>query len=269
MRPAEIALVVLSALLHAIWSASIKGSASPLGFNLLQLVPTLAAACVLPFFVSAAEIPTKVWAIVAGTGICHGFYFYWLARCLELGELSVVYPIARSAPAFLPLVAIPLLGESISLQGGLGIAVVVAGMIAIQVDGVAMGSLPLPNTGSWGTYAWSRAATLALTAGEHALRWENVTGGGLGLVFVQKLCRRAMFRVKLHTPGKVPDPVAASPRKQGQFVVTLPAEFPEMRFCDLSQKGKEQPRFLSFAIFRKSRGGVVELGEHGHRIVGF
>ena len=137
MRPAEIALVVLSALLHAIWSASIKGSASPLGFNLLQLVPTLAAACVLPFFVSAAEIPTKVWAIVAGTGICHGFYFYWLARCLELGELSVVYPIARSAPAFLPLVAIPLLGESISLQGGLGIAVVVAGMIAIQVDGVA------------------------------------------------------------------------------------------------------------------------------------
>jgi drug/metabolite transporter (DMT)-like permease len=131
----EIALVVLSALLHAGWSASIKGSRSPLGFNVLQLLPTIAAACVLPIWVDFAEIPPQVWPIVAGTGLCHGLYFYWLSRCLALGELSVVYPIARSAPAFLPLVAIPLLGESISPVGAAGIAVVVAGMVAIQIDG--------------------------------------------------------------------------------------------------------------------------------------
>jgi drug/metabolite transporter (DMT)-like permease len=131
----EIALVLVSALLHAVWSASIKGSASPLGFNLLQLAPTFVAALALPFFVSASEIPSSVWSYVAATGLCHGFYFYWLARCLEIGELSVVYPIARAAPAFLPLVAIPLLGESVSLRGGLGIAAVIAGMLAIQLDG--------------------------------------------------------------------------------------------------------------------------------------
>ena len=135
--------MLLSALLHAAWSASIKGSRSPLGFNVLQLVPTFAAACLLPLCVSAVEIPRAVWAIVAATGLCHGLYFYCLSRCLELGELSVVYPIARAAPAFLPLVAIPLLGESIDLRGGLGLAIVVAGMIAIQIDGTRGG---LPQT---------------------------------------------------------------------------------------------------------------------------
>ena len=133
----EIALVLVSALLHAVWSASIKSSRNPLGFNLLQLAPPLAAACLLPIWVSPTAIPLEVWGIVAGTGIFHGLYFYWLSRALEIGALSVVYPIARSAPAFLPLAAVPLLGETISLRGGIGIAVVVVGMWAVQTEGLA------------------------------------------------------------------------------------------------------------------------------------
>jgi drug/metabolite transporter (DMT)-like permease len=131
---AELALVVVSALLHALWSASIKGSRNATAFNLLQLVPTFLAAALLPIWVSPAAIPREVWWLVAATGLFHGFYFYWLGRALETGELSVVYPIARSAPAFLPLVAVPLLGESISLHGALGIGIVVAGMWAVQAS---------------------------------------------------------------------------------------------------------------------------------------
>lgn len=135
----ELAFVVLSALLHAIWSASIKGSRSPLGFNLLQLVPPVVAAAGLLVWVPLGDVPRTVWWIAIGTGIAHGFYFYWMARALETGELSVVYPIARSAPAFLPLVAVPLLGESLSARGALGIAVVVAGMWAVQADAGVVG----------------------------------------------------------------------------------------------------------------------------------
>jgi uncharacterized membrane protein len=150
LQPIEIALVLLSALLHAVWSASIKGSKSTLGFNLLQLAPTFAAGLALPFLIDLREIPREVWMLVVATGFCHGFYFYWLSRCLALGELSIVYPIARSAPAFLPLVAIPLLGETISPLGGAGIAMVVAGMVAIQIDGargLGMGRFSAPGTG--------------------------------------------------------------------------------------------------------------------------
>jgi len=148
----ELALVVLSAFLHAIWSASIKGSRSPIGFNLLQLGPPVAAACLLPFWVPLRDVPPAVWWIAIGTGISHGFYFYWLARALESGELSVVYPIARSAPAFLPLFAVPLLGESISTRGALGIAVVVAGMWAVQADSGVVGWQRLRAPGA--KFAW-------------------------------------------------------------------------------------------------------------------
>jgi multidrug transporter EmrE-like cation transporter len=139
LTTSELALVVLSAFLHAIWSASIKGSRNPLGFNLLQLVPPVTAACLLPFWVPLGDVPRAVWWIAIGTGVSHGFYFYWLARALASGELSVVYPIARSAPAFLPLFAVLLLGESVTVRGALGIAVVVAGMWAVQADAGVVG----------------------------------------------------------------------------------------------------------------------------------
>jgi parallel beta-helix repeat protein len=39
----------------------------------------------------------------------------------------------------------------------------------------------LPNTGSWGTFRWSRSASVPLTQGEHTLKWQNQKGGGLNL----------------------------------------------------------------------------------------
>jgi hypothetical protein len=37
----------------------------------------------------------------------------------------------------------------------------------------------LPNTGSFGTFRWSRAAELTASAGDHRLTWKNVQGGGI------------------------------------------------------------------------------------------
>ncbi len=124
----DLGLVLTSALLHAWWSVSIKSSGNPLCFNLLQswVVP-LALLGIAPF-VSFAEISSTTWALLAATGLVHALYLYWMSRAYEHGDLSLVYPIARSTPAFLPLLAVPLLGESISLGGAMGIAVVVAGI---------------------------------------------------------------------------------------------------------------------------------------------
>lgn len=135
MSSDELALVLLSALLHAFWSLAIKGSTSPLGFNVLQLAATAAAACTLPWLAPLDALPTSIWALAGATSLAHGFYLYWLSRALAVGELSVVYPIARSAPAFVPLAAVPLLGEAVTATAALGIATVVAGMWAVQTDG--------------------------------------------------------------------------------------------------------------------------------------
>ena len=47
MTPFELLLVLASALLHAIWSAAIKGSGNPLAFNLLQEALAVTAALLL------------------------------------------------------------------------------------------------------------------------------------------------------------------------------------------------------------------------------
>ena len=134
MTSFELLLVLASAALHAIWSAAIKGSGNPLAFNLLQEAVAVTAALLILPLVELDEIPAAVWKLTAATGIAHGLYFYFMSRAYQEADLSLVYPIIRSTPAFLPLIAVPLLGESVSLWGALGIAILVAGIWLIHAD---------------------------------------------------------------------------------------------------------------------------------------
>ena len=153
------ALVLASALLHAWWSVSIKGSRDPLVFNALQTALPLAGLLAALPAVDLAEIPPRAWTYLAATTLCHTGYFWWLSRAFEHGDLTLVYPIARSTPAFLPLVAVPLLGERLSAAGVAGIATVVAGMWLVQLGpGLRRGTLGEPAT----RYA---LLTLATTVG--------------------------------------------------------------------------------------------------------
>ena len=135
MGPFELTIVLLSAALHAGWSVAIKSSRDSVIFNLLQSgILCTAAIAVLPF-VDLREIPAPVWRIAAMTGVAHALYLYWLSRALETADISLVYPIARSTPAFMPLAAVPLLGESVSGLGAAGIAIVVIGIWLVSLSG--------------------------------------------------------------------------------------------------------------------------------------
>jgi drug/metabolite transporter (DMT)-like permease len=123
-----LALVLLSAFLHAVWSVAIKQSGDPLCFNLLQTWAAGVGLAIASFWIPWSAIPSAVWWLLLITGPTHALYIYWMSRAYELGDLSLVYPIARSTPAFMPLVAVPLLGETLHPVGALGIAVVVGGI---------------------------------------------------------------------------------------------------------------------------------------------
>ena len=58
-----------------------------------------------------------------------------MSRAFEHADLSVAYPIVRSTPALLPFLAFLWLGERVSLGGGLGIAVTVAGVWLVHTRG--------------------------------------------------------------------------------------------------------------------------------------
>jgi len=125
-------MVLASALLHAGWSVAIKGSGDPLTFNVLQwLVFSLVLLGLAPW-IDLRGVPVEVWGLLVGASVAHGLYFYWLGRAFERADLGVVYPIVRSTPAFLPLFAIPLLGEVPSPAGLLGIGGVVVGLWLVQ-----------------------------------------------------------------------------------------------------------------------------------------
>jgi drug/metabolite transporter (DMT)-like permease len=141
LSPTDLALVLVSALLHAIWSVSIKQSGDPLCFNLLQTWSGSLLLAVAAPFVPWHAIPVSVWGLVLLTGPTHALYLYWMSRAYEHGDLSLVYPIARSTPAFLPPFAVLFFGEKLHPLGALGIFVVVGGMWLVQVQQTA--SLPV------------------------------------------------------------------------------------------------------------------------------
>ncbi len=154
MTPTELALVATSALLHALWSAALKGARDPLAFGTAQQLAEAPLAAVALLFVPFADLSPALWPLLVATGFAHGFYGYWMSRAYERAELSRVYPIIRSTPALLPLVAIPL-GEAVTPLGALGIAIVVAGVWLVYGGALSLRSLLAPDL----VYAWLTLAT--------------------------------------------------------------------------------------------------------------
>jgi len=74
-----------------------------------------------------------VWTYIAFSGVIHAVYILSLSTAYETGDMAYVYPIARSAPAFVPIAAFLALGETISLRGCLGITMVVICVLFIQL----------------------------------------------------------------------------------------------------------------------------------------
>ena len=140
VTPLAIGLVLGSAALHALWSVLIKHGRDPVAFNWLQMASggaiALALLAGLPELrATLQDLDWDFWRWALAAAVCHGFYMLWLGRALAEADLSLVYPISRSTPAFLPFAAAPLLGERINASGVAGIAIVVAGIWLVQTRG--------------------------------------------------------------------------------------------------------------------------------------
>lgn len=136
MTHLAVGLVLLSALLHAGWNTATKGSVAPATF--LVSMEGIVLLVLLPLTLLSVDlsgVPPRLWLLVGASGVVHGVYGFWLVRSYEEDDLSLVYPIARSTPAFVPFVAVPLFGESLTVQGGIGIALVVTSIWLVQTGG--------------------------------------------------------------------------------------------------------------------------------------
>ena len=142
MPVSALALVLSAALFHAAWNALTKRGRDPLAF--LWSANTLGGVLLLPWAareLALTGVPAAAWPFVSATIALHAIYFYFLGRAYRSGDYSLVYPIARGVSVGLvPILAFFLLGERLSPLGSVGVALVVLGLVALQLAGRGAGS---------------------------------------------------------------------------------------------------------------------------------
>ena len=140
MTPALLyALVVFSAIAHPIWNALVKSA----GDRTLAMVAIRVAGlgfglAVLPFVDWPAP---ESWKWLALTAAIQFGYYALLIRSYGLGDMSVVYPLARGiAPVLTTLVAFFAIGEALSASHLVAVASISLGIMALSFGAGA--SLP-------------------------------------------------------------------------------------------------------------------------------
>jgi uncharacterized membrane protein len=139
------ALVVASAFSHATWNVLAKGGADKESFMWLMTVTSLFTLIpVFYVFMPYWGLPLKAVPFLLLSGVAETLYFLSLSRAYELGDLSLVYPLARSSPLFITVVAVVLLGEKVTPWGYVGILLIVLGVYMIHLRGLSSGELAMP-----------------------------------------------------------------------------------------------------------------------------
>jgi drug/metabolite transporter (DMT)-like permease len=135
MPLSALALVVGAAFIHAYWNLLVKRAEGGAAFVWLF---SLASAVVYAPIVVALVIIEPLgygvleWSLIVSSGVLHLLYAITLNHGYRVGDLSVVYPIARgTGPLIATLGAIVLLGERPSGSGLSGILLIVAGILLI------------------------------------------------------------------------------------------------------------------------------------------
>jgi len=118
--------------MHVFWNMLVKSSQDKLVF--MGWVFLFSSLFYFPLFwtnLDTFSIPPMGWALIWISGFIHVVYTVILAKAYEEGDLSLVYPLARSAPLFVMLWAVLFLKEQLTIGGVMGILLVIVGAYII------------------------------------------------------------------------------------------------------------------------------------------
>ncbi len=172
-----VALVLLSAFLHAGWNAMLRVEPD----KDRGLVAAIVAASLFAGVIAAARwiagaVPfatteAVLWTLAAG--VAEAVYFATLARALELGRLGTVYTVSRGGAVLVVWpVSIGLFGEIVTYTSAAGSALVLLGL-GLSSVGFAGGSDRAHRVG----IAWAAACAVSI-AGYHLAYKAALTSGG-------------------------------------------------------------------------------------------
>ncbi|GAA3560330.1 EamA family transporter [Amycolatopsis ultiminotia] len=140
MNGTALVMVLIAAVVHAGWNLAAKRVSSG-GARFVWLYYTVSAVGMLPVVVVALAVeperPQWTWLGAAlVTAVLHVVYGTVLQRGYQVGDLSIVYPLARgTGPLLSVLAAVLVLHEHPGVLGLVGAFLVVAGVLVISLGG--------------------------------------------------------------------------------------------------------------------------------------
>lgn len=136
MTLSALILILTSAFIHATWNLLAKRAGG--GAVFVWMAAVAGAVIYLPLTLLFGQFQQVSWSwlvvlFIAGSGVLQTLYFVTLQRGYKVGDLSLVYPLARgTGPLFSSLGAMILLGEKPTPLGLLGAGFVIGGVFAIS-----------------------------------------------------------------------------------------------------------------------------------------
>ncbi len=139
-----LALVLVAAVFHATWNLLAKrvGGGGAVFVWLFGLCSALIyAPLAVVVLISAPHLGPAQFLFMLGSGVLHLGYFVLLQRGYAVGDLSLVYPLARgTGPLLATAAAIVLFGERPSLLVLIGIALITTGVFVLTSEGGSLRS---------------------------------------------------------------------------------------------------------------------------------
>ena len=167
MSAVALLIVLVAAFLHASWNLLAKKSHHKLVFVWwFLLVATILYFPMFLYFWVPGSISTQGWSCIFATGVIHALYFWLTAGAYARGDLSLVYPLSRgSGPLLVPILAVVLLDEKLSMMGLAGIALVIFGIYSIHLQSFSIHSYLAPlRTAPKSASLWAFTTGLTIAA---------------------------------------------------------------------------------------------------------
>ncbi|HEX6176661.1 MAG TPA: DMT family transporter, partial [Candidatus Binatia bacterium] len=138
MTLGALTLILLAAFIHASWNLLNKRASGHVTFT--WLVAVLSAIFYTPvalgvIFVTHLQIGIVELGLMAGSAALHSAYFILLNQGYRVGDLSLVYPLARgTGPLLSSIAAILFLGERPSIIALAGALLIIGGAVILTTN---------------------------------------------------------------------------------------------------------------------------------------
>ena len=146
MNHTAFSLIIISAVMHALWNMLVKRSRHKTVFIWWMFIASSGLfTLALPLLSEPFSFPdTNTLLLLSLGALCFVLYHLFNGRAYRGGDLSVVYPLSQTAMVYVPIWGMILLRERLSLPGACGILLVIFGTYSMQLQRFSVSELIRP-----------------------------------------------------------------------------------------------------------------------------